>query len=253
MFSFSSKKFQASAAVAAMLLGVPHRPAQASDAFQAPTYTLNFTMDTNDVQTINDIGQYITIVKSVARSGAETSKGPPVAWLTFRAAQVIQVSWEEDYWLYATAQESQAGARITATAMTTFPARRGLEYEFRSNLFMGPTMMSGLAEGTFHVSNKVGNNNWQFGLAQKARVSTEFGSTMKAVPINIVPVMNNQRVSFTPTDTVSISLQSFSDNGVVLSQVSSEALLVKLEPGAPSAEIGFDARVNKFYRADTSR
>ncbi|HEX8705402.1 MAG TPA: hypothetical protein VF815_41600 [Myxococcaceae bacterium] len=211
----------------------------------AITYQLNFTIDAGGVAAINGASQYITIVKQL-NPLTSTSAGPPVAWLTFPAAQMITVQWEENYFLYATNAQLQAGATIVSTASTPDAALAQAEYTFSSDLVFGlPQISPNIPAGTFEVNNQVGNNTWQFGLAQKATIN---GSKIPSpVPLNIVPVLNNETATFTPEETVSIFLQSYSNNGVVLTQVAGNALQVMLSGTNPSVNIDFDDVNNTFY------
>ncbi len=205
------------------------------------TYNLNFTIDAAGVAAITGANQYITIVKQVNSS---CSASTVVAWLAFPAALMIPVSWQETYFLYATNQQAQVGVQLLAISMTTAPAIATLEYPFNSyQLFGAPS--SGEPAGTFAVNNQVGNDNWQFGLAQYALVGT--APTPAAIPLNILPVLNSGTATFVPEETVSIFLQSFSGNGVVITNVPDNALSVALSAGTPSANIGFDDSQSTFF------
>lgn len=202
-------------------------------------YTLNFTIDTAGVEAINGAGQSITIAKSVAGGGTT-----PVAWLAFEAAQTIQVTWEENYWIYATNTQVQAGAQILSTAITDEAAVSGKLYTFESTQIFSPPTPPAQPVGTFDVTNQVGNNSWLFGLAQMAKIAGK--DTPNPVPLNIVSALNNETLTFTPEVTVSIFLQSVTNNGVVISQIESNALVVTLTSAAPSASIGFNDSLNQF-------
>lgn len=208
------------------------------------TYSLNFTMNPDAVGAINDAGQLVTIVKHV--DSANKSAGD-VAWLTFQAAQSIQLSWQESYYLYATNQSLEAGATIKQSAQTTNPALSGYQYVFNAaNLFVNPA--PGFAQGSFNVNDQAGRNDWKFGLAQLANISTNPRLT-KPVPLNAVKVLNNEIVTFVPRAKVSVFLQSYDDNGIVISQVKSNALTVELLSTEASASIGFSDADNAFFRA----
>jgi hypothetical protein len=210
------------------------------------TYSLSFTMNPEAVSAINDAGQFVTIVKQV--DSANKSAGD-VAWLTFQAAQSIQVSWQESYYLYATNQSLEAGAVIKQTAQTVNPALSGYQYVFNAaHLFVNPA--PGFEQGAFNVNDQAGRNDWKFGLAQLATVSTN-PRIDKPVPLNVVKVLNNELVTFKPRATVSVFLQSYDDNGIVISQVKSNALTVELIATDASASIGFSDADNTFFRAPT--
>ncbi|XXY13460.1 hypothetical protein WME88_34900 [Sorangium sp. So ce216] len=202
------------------------------------TYQMNFTLDTTSVGDINNAKQFITIVKSVGGGGDST-----VAWLTFPAAQAIQVTWEEQYWLYATNLQYQAGAKINSQAITTSPVLASNLYTFNPDQLFSSAQLQ-TPNGSFQVDNQIGNNKWQFGLAQMASVNGS--ATPTAVPLNIVPVLNNQHVSFTPEVTVSVFTQMLSNNGVVISEVTGNPLTVNLTSAASSANLGYDDGTSTF-------
>ncbi len=208
------------------------------------TFQLNFTISAADVATINDtLHQSIVIVKSV---GASSGTPQTVAWLHFfEAGQSIAVSWEENYWIYATNAQLQAGAKIVTNAITTSSAPSNSLYQLGADtLFAGPG--TGKGQGTYSVDNEVGADTWQLGLAQEAIIQ---GSKVTPVPLNIVSVGNGEIVTFTPEVTVSIFLQSLTDNGVVITEVSSSALTVTLTGVAPSADLTFDGDDKTFQLA----
>lgn len=200
-------------------------------------YELDINIDQTGVQRINSVNQLVTIVKSV--SPGLDAGNLPVAWITFEPLMHNKVTWIENYGLYATTQQLQAGATIDMTSTSQGTVQLGWTYSFAQGIFMGEQG----AGNTFNVENAYDTYPLAFGLAQQANVN---GQTVYS-PLNCVPVLYNQAVSFTPIETLSIFLSSYSDNGVVISQVAGNALVVELTSQSPVATIGFNDANNTFY------
>ena len=201
-------------------------------------YQLNIAIDQNGLNNIYAAGQAVTLVKSVV-SNPLVSGNLPIAWLNFQPLMQNQVTWIENYYIYATTTQLQAGATIKQSSVTTVPVQTGWDYTFKSGQFSGA---QGGATGTYNMDNQQGSG-FSFGLAQQAVVNNV--STM--APLNAIPVLVNEGASFTPYETISVFLSASVDNGVVLSQVSSNALAVTLRSQNPSATIGFNDTNNTFY------
>jgi hypothetical protein len=201
-------------------------------------YQLTIDIDSGDLQQLYDANQAITIVKSVV-SQPLASGNLPIAWVHFQPLQTNVVTWITDYYIYATTTAIQAGASITRTSLTGVPVQPAYTYTLKQGAFA--TTQGGPA-GTFNACNEQGQM-LGFGLSQKAMVN----NVMTDAPLNVVPVLNNESVTFTPEETVSIFLSNVVNNGVVLSQVASNALSVVLTSQQPSASIGFDGGSNSFH------
>jgi hypothetical protein len=199
-------------------------------------YALNISIDDAGIKAIIAAGQTVTIVKSA--DGDPLRKGLlPVAWLAFAPAQANAVTWTEDYFMYATSSILTPDTQIVMSSQTTDTLQIGKGYVFSSNTFS-------TGQGTqdcFKLTNSDGAT-WTFGLAQSATVN----GTAALAPLNAVPVMNNESAVFIPKVKVAIFLSSASDNGTVITDVASEALVVELSTLQPSAAIGFDDGSNTF-------
>lgn len=200
-------------------------------------YQLNFTIDAAGVSQINQSGQLVTIVKSVSPAG---TGGTTVAWLAFAPLEQDIVTWDESYFIYATTTEIESGATITMTSVTADAVVFDQVYTLESGAFSGAP---GGTSDTYVAQNSNGGT-LSFGLSQQANVN---GTTVTA-PINAIPVLNNETVSFTPEVTVTIFLSNVTNNGVVISDVYSTPLTVTLTSTAPAANIGFIDENNTFYQ-----
>ena len=201
-------------------------------------YQLNIAIDNVGLNHIYGSNQAITIVKSVAASPLQAGN-LPIAWIQFQPLQENQVTWIENYNIYSTITSLQAGATIVQTSVTNVPVQPGWTYTFQQGQFTGN---QGGSNNTFNLQNAQGGM-FSFGLSQQAIVN----NVPIMAPLNAIPVLNNEGATFTPEETVSIFLSNVVNNGVVLSQVASNALVVTLSSQTPSASIGFTNTSNTFY------
>lgn len=200
-------------------------------------YGLNIIIDSDSTERINRNNQKVTIVKQT-NSSIQTANS--VAWLTFAPYQDNEVTWEEQYGVYATKTELQNGAVIRKTSDRE--ATDSYLYTFKNNVFDGGTSGK-ISTGIFGVENESGDNEVKFGLTQMANVN----GTIVTSPLNIMPVMNNQTGTFEPIETVYIFLSSSENNGTVISNVFSKSCTVTLTGSKPTAKIGFNAQSNQFF------
>lgn len=204
------------------------------------TYQLNFDIKEEDLNKINGASQCLTIVKSA--NGSNFANQHPVAWLAFPPMGTDLVSWTEKYYMYATHTLIESGAIIQMSSMTKQPLEEGSLYTFtKNNVFVSS---SNGAQGVFDLSNQA--QDMTFGLAQKAVVN----QVSTSAPLNAIDVLFNEQASFEPEETLSIFLSSYSNNGCVISQVASNALVVTLTSVNPVANIGFDGTNNVFVQKD---
>ena len=201
-------------------------------------YGLNISIDSTALQQIYAAGQAVTLVKSVV-SNPLSSGNLPVAWVSFSPLQENAVTWQETYNIYGTTTVLSAGATIVQTSVTSTPVQTGWIYTFAQGFFTGA---QGGATGTYNMSNQQ-NGSFSFGLSQQAMVN----NVMVNAPLNAIPVLYNEGASFTPEETVSIFLSNSVNNGVVLSQVASNALAVTLTSQNATANIGYNDATNTFY------
>ena len=206
-------------------------------------YSIDITIDKNGLDKIYDVHQTVTFVKSVNQFvGANTfSYYYPVAWLAFQPLESNNVSWIENYYMYASTTVLQSGATIQMTSQTGAPVQTGWLYTFANGMFTGA--QGGGSPGTFNLYNGMATPDFSFGLAQYATVN----NTQTLAPLNAVPVLYNQGATFTPMETVSIFLSSCSANGTVIPDIPSNALTLTLTPKNPSANVGFNDTNNEFY------
>lgn len=198
-------------------------------------YQLNINIDSDGLNNIYSSGQSVVLVKSVV---AGTGSSSDVVWVSFQPFQQNTVTWTETYGIYASSTSIQSGATINRLSSVE-DVSTGLIYTFASGSF---TSGQGGSSSVYTAENAQ-QNGLNFGLSQSATIN----GVQVDSPLNIVPVNNNQTVTFEPLERVAIFLYSTSNNGVVISSVAGNALNVTLSSSNPSANIGFNDANNTFY------
>jgi len=205
-------------------------------------YTININIDDQGLTQIYQANQFVTLVKSVSASAAAENT---VIWLSFQPIETNTISWVENYFIYATTTEMQSGAVIRMTSQTQEPVQVGWTYTFKEGMFNGA---SGGTQGAYTANNQMSSNNYNMGLAQEASIN----NVTVLAPLNAVPILSNEMVSFTPQENISIFLSSFQNNGTVISQVVGSVLPVTLTSAQPTANVGFKDDTNSFYLISTA-
>ncbi len=201
-------------------------------------YQLNISINSAGLSHIYAANQAVTIVKSVVANPL-SSGNLPIAWVSFLPLEENSVTWIESYNIYATTTNLVSGATIVQTSVTGTPVQTGWTYTFETGQFSGA---QGGASGTYNMANEQ-TGMFNFGLSQQATVN----NVPVMAPLNAIPVLTGESASFTPEENVSIFLSNVVNNGVLLSQVASNALAVTLTSQNPTANIGFTDSDNTFY------
>ncbi|RQS11956.1 hypothetical protein DIE07_10255 [Burkholderia sp. Bp9002] len=205
-------------------------------------YQISISIDNAGLDTIYNSGLYVTLVKSVVAQPLAQGN-LPIAWIAFQPLQQNQITWQEQYTMYASTTVLQAGATIQMTSQSTAPVQTGWLYTFQNGQFNGA---SGGGASTFNLQNEQ-QGNFSFGLAQTAIVN----NVQVNAPLNAVSVPYNMSATFTPQEQLSLFLASYSNNGSVISQVASNALVITLSSQNPYASVGFNDATNTFYLNQT--
>lgn len=199
-------------------------------------YSLAIKFDNAGLAALHAAGQLVTLVKSV-------QGGSPVAWVSFKPMESNTVTWTESYSVYASSTLVEDGAQIST--QSTQPANGGNTYKFDSGIFSSGT--PGLPPTQYGVQNadpdfKIGSTAMvTSGLYQGAVVN---GQSTKS-PLNAVGVLYSETGKFTPVEKVQVFASNYQNNGLVISQVSSEALLVDLTNQADQT-IHYNDATNQF-------
>jgi hypothetical protein len=206
-----------------------------------PTYTLDLDITPQDLDVIQRAGQRIVLAKPVG--GGK----PNVAWVSFDPFQHNEVTWTEEFGMYASTTEKQHGASISKMSESPFPAADGTSYTFSSSAnFEGPRTETSVSKGVYKVENEMPSSRYpslQFGLLQEAKVNNQNAGLQ---PLNIASVPAENSATFTPITTVYAWLEADIESGTVITEVTSERAKVQFKGGTTSHTLQYDATKGKF-------
>ncbi|MCJ8507385.1 hypothetical protein MUU53_05590 [Rhizobium lemnae] len=203
-----------------------------------PNYTLNIAFDQAGLQALSQAGQSVTIAK-------QSAGGLQTAWITFQPQLNNIVTWTEQYSVYASTTNAQAGAQIITSSQAT--AIGGSSYNLNTAGYFDPGVPNVVASTQYEINNGDPNlkiNNVAMvtgGLVQGATVN---GAALSA-PICAVGILFNQQAIFTPIETIQIYTSSYSNNGIVISQVAGNALTVTYTTNS-TASVAYNDQNNQF-------
>jgi len=179
-------------------------------------YSLIVNFDHEMVSKFNENNQKLVIVKESEESNVD------VAWITFSPFEINDVSWSEEYGLYASCSDVTGQAVIQKSSYVANASEQQL-YLFTNGTFNLASTDLSLGENTYEVKNGMPTTTKMltFGLAQDV---TANGINYAGKPINAVPVMYNESATFTPHERIKIFMQSNLDDGMVISRIKSDSL-----------------------------
>lgn len=203
-----------------------------------PTYELDIAFDTAGLDALSASGQKVTIVK-------QSSGGKQTAWITFTPQLANSVTWTEQYSVYSSTTNAQAGAKIITSSEAT--AIGGSSYTLNTSGYFNAGVPGIVGPTQYQIINGdpdllIGSTPMVTGgLVQGASVN---GSTVSA-PMCAVGILYNQTALFTPIETVLVYTSSYSDNGIVISSVAGNALTVQYTTNT-TASIAYNDQNNQF-------
>lgn len=178
---------------------------------------------------ISATGQKIVIVKENDDSSNRLIRNMmgndclDVAWLTFDPMMGNNVSWNEEYEIYASATEMTGGATIKKSSYHA--AMCGIrKYIFNTSGYFDEVSCTEDIKNAYYMENMYEKNQiMTFGLAQSANVN---GKEKTLNPINAMPVAYNNRAHFIPIVRIKIFLAAQANDGKVISVSQSRTLTV---------------------------
>jgi hypothetical protein len=214
--------------------GVPFGIAVRPDTFNAMTFTLNIAIAAQDVTTIWEAGQSVTLVRPTFKEVGMKSVPSQaiVAWLAFQPFQSNQISWSGTGNVYASTCPLQAGNQITPNALCATDAQISFLYTLENGTFSATPH----AGPYLYVENQMASPAFNFGIVQKATVN----SADSASAVNALAILFNEQAYFVPSNTIQIFLSSCRTGGTILQQVAENALTIQLTEENPAANVGFD-------------
>jgi hypothetical protein len=207
-----------------------------------PTYTLDLSIGAADLETIKTAGENIIVAKPV-NSATGT---PNVAWLSINPLEGNQITWTEDYAMFASTTSVSGGANIFQVSATSYPADDGMCYEFDANGAFGGSVMAPdpVTVGQYSsLNNYTADPAMTFGLTQSANTTSGIYTLS---PLNAQSVPSNQQVIFTPFTIVWVWLEASLKSGVVLTEVVSQVAVVTFGGSVTSQTLDYSAAQGQF-------
>lgn len=185
-------------------------------------------------------GEKLAITKEVTGN-----KGKSVTWVSTLPFETNVIEWEETYMLYASRQETQAGAVISKISEET--AICGAMYSFESGFFQNAHSVDCVGKNEYGLQNCMDMYPYlSFGLAQPVRVNDEL---QMGNPINVVTVPYNHMAVMSPKEKIKVFLAADLDNGVVLTREFSNALEVEYVGNDAEKTVVYDFKSGMFIPA----
>lgn len=206
-----------------------------------PTYELDIAFDKAGLNALSASGQKVTIVK-------QSSGGKPTAWISFSPQLANTITWTEQYSVYSSTTNAQAGAQIITSSEAT--AIGGSSYTLNTSGYFDNGVSGVVGPTQYQIINAdpdlmIGQTPMVTGgLVQGASVN---GTTVSA-PMCAVGILYNQTAMFTPIETILVYTSSYSDNGIVISSVAGNALTVQYTTN-DTASITYNDQNNQFIMA----
>lgn len=178
------------------------------------SYELNVLFTESDVQKINLNKQKLTLVKTLS-SGSQSA----LAWLSISPFEKNQITWSNTFGLYVSNTKVEAGAKIFKISAQN-PASDQHCYPFRNGIFIEPRKLEEPFRNKYQIKNETAQD-LTFGLTQGIVFN---GNKFDANPLNAVTVFENETATFSAIEKVKVYLSTCEDNGVVISEINSEAI-----------------------------
>ncbi|MGV8938059.1 MAG: hypothetical protein ACOH2J_13120 [Allorhizobium sp.] len=204
-----------------------------------PTYSLTLNFDPDVLVNIKKAGQRVAIAKPV------NSGGPSVIWLDIDPFPSTTIEWEEDYWIYASNDEIENGARINKlTEVYPGPALDAGYYELQDTCVFGPFVKGNtilpVAPGTYAAINNVPYGNYNcltFGLAQTALINKK---PHERKPISAQSVLATQHIRMTPFITLFVWLEAEFSSETIITEIAGTASTAKFGGGVTDIDLTYD-------------
>ncbi|SHM41780.1 hypothetical protein SAMN05444266_10820 [Chitinophaga jiangningensis] len=200
-------------------------------------YSLNVGFTNDQLQVLYATGTNVVVAKP---SG---SGNPNVAWQVFKPLMANQLSWDEQYGLYASTSSVTNGATLSQMSNVPVGAAMNKLYTLQdSGVISGPA--SGGQPNAFSLLNTYSSKDYMtVGLYQNANVN---GVDILGNAISAVPVLKMSTAVMTPYTTVYIWLQSQVKSNSVVTTVTSPMTQLNYGGGINSISVAYDSDSGKF-------
>lgn len=201
-----------------------------------PKYQLNIDFEPNDLKTIAQAGEQVVLIKN-------TNGGTPVAWVSIDPFSNNTVEWEEDYAIYVSNVEVVHGTKIYK--MSDVAAKPMASYPFTEYGAIGsPAVDKSLTLGQYSARNNFQKEDILcFGLAQGVQVN---GVDFTYSPVNAQLIPRNQQATFAPLNELIIFLDGKLTEGMVITEVNSQATVLTYGGNLVNLTIKYDSHSGLF-------
>ncbi|SFD26319.1 hypothetical protein SAMN05518672_1011339 [Chitinophaga sp. CF118] len=201
------------------------------------TYILNTAFTDKQLDMLYITGTNVIIAKP---TGGGT---PNVAWQVFKPMQSNQLSWGEEYGIYASTSGVTNGAILSQLSSVPVGAATNKLYTLEpSSKISGPA--SGGSAGSYTLLNKYAEKDYMtVGLYQNANVN---GTDIIGNALSAAPVLLSSTASMTPYTTVYIWLQSQVISNTVVTTVTSPMTILKFGGEVTEISVAYDSASGKF-------
>ncbi|MFB6454110.1 hypothetical protein ACE38W_02475 [Chitinophaga sp. Hz27] len=200
-------------------------------------YTLNASFSSDVLDTFYVTGTNVVIAKPAANGT------PNVAWQVFSPLQQNQLTWTEQYGIYASNQEVANGVVLNQMSNVPIGAAMNQLYTLEaSGVITGPD--SGGQPNSFALQNSYIDQPYMtIGLFQNAVVN---GTPVNGNAISAVPVLLASTAVMTPYTTVYIWVQSQVVSNTVVTTVTSPMTELTFGGGNNIISVQYDAGSGTF-------
>lgn len=195
------------------------------------TYKLKLSFTPEQLKTFYAAGVNIAVAKP-----SQENMGPNVVWQSIRPMQEVEVEWNEEYGIYASASAISNGAVLRKMSKSDFPAIDGKGYVLHPEGVFEATGPEG-QKGSFYGTNNY-PEDLTFGLFQDAVIG---GNKVPGNAISAAPVMRGNTAQMTPYTTVYVWLQSLVASNTVVTQVTSPQAKVLFGGKHTEASLTYDS------------
>jgi hypothetical protein len=205
-------------------------------------YELTLQFSTQDIMTILETGQKVTLIKSVGATGGTTSD---VAWVAFNPFESNSVTWMDEYGIYASTVQVINGAQVNKISDIEAAEEEAVTFQ-DSGIFSAPVQDSSLTSGQYKAINQYDTLSLlTFGMEQGVAVN---GQSQPAQPINAVSVPKTDNVVFTPFEKVIAFLAAGIDSSSIVAQITSPSTAFTFGGGVDSITAIYYSPTGEFHQ-----
>jgi hypothetical protein len=216
-----------------------------------PADGVRFSLSTTFSQA--DLDRFFASGSNIVLAKPTGGGSPNVAWIVYRPLVENNISWEENYGIYASNVEVVNGAVLSQMSQTPFPAESDVLYTMSPTGPITGPQTSGGTPNAYSIINLYSNlpkGYLTFGLYQNATVN---GDQKMGNVVSAAAVLYNSTAVMTPYTTVYLWVQSQVVSNTVVTQVTSPMTQVKLGGDITTADLTYNPNTGTFVPSSTEK